>query len=135
MFTTHFKFTKPQNPIQCEQMLLVFFLGIFAEARRRSRRRRSSLNEDALMRDFKDHLSEIADQVAKDEVKKFHERKHNRQVGRIFKSAMLAKMGVPWKEIIAAVPELIDKTSSMFAPNIKATNEGNIEQMKKWLQD
>ena len=46
---------------------------------------------------------------------------------------MMAKMGVPWKEIIAAVPELVDKTPSMFAPNVKH-EPGNQAEEDRWLE-
>lgn len=46
---------------------------------------------------------------------------------------MMAKMGVLWKEIIAAVPELVDKTPSMFAPNVK-NEPGNQAEEDRWLE-
>lgn len=115
-------------------MLLVFALALLVESRRARHRHRSSRNEDDVMRRFRKSMKRIADDVAREESKNFHERRSKKQTGRIFKSAMIAKMGVPWKEIIAAVPELIDKTPSMFAPDVKATEARNREQMKRWLE-
>lgn len=116
-------------------MLLAFALALLVESRRSRHRHRASRNEDDALRAFKKNLKRIADDVARSESKRFHEERSKKQIGRIFKSAMIAKMGVPWKDIIAAVPELIDKTPSMFAPNVRATDAENRKQATRWLEN
>lgn len=80
-------------------------------------------------------MESIADSVASEEFKTYHEKHRKKQINRIFKSAMLTEMGVPWKEIVAAVPELIGKTPSMFIPKLKGTNKMSRRQLKKWLSE